>query len=152
MDYNNNNNPYMQQNNNYYSNGQRQYIRNPGQTMAIMSMILGLISIFTVFTVYLPIICGSIAILFAILSKGYGKKLLTTAKVGIGTAIGGAALVIIVTGSLAAMILSLNGDTLVEFGRQMDRQFENQTGQELEDILGQSYEDIMKEYAETMGK
>lgn len=142
----------MQQNNNYYSNGQRQYIRNPGQTMAIMSMILGLISIFTVFTVYLPIICGSIAILFAILSKGYGKKLLTTAKVGIGTAIGGAALVIIVTGSLAAMILSLNGDTLVEFGRQMDRQFENQTGQELEDILGQSYEDIMKEYAETMGK
>lgn len=151
MDYNNNNNPYTQPNNNYYSNNQSQYIRNPGQTMAIMSMILGLASLFTLFTVYIPIICGSLAIVLAVLSKGYGKRMLATAKIGIGTAIGGMALVITIVGSLTALLLSSSGDTLVKFGQQMDQQFEEQTGQKLEDVLGTSYEDIMKDYAESLG-
>lgn len=151
MDYNNNNNPYTQPNNSYYSNNQSQYIRNPGQTMAIMSMILGLASLFTLFTVYIPIICGSLAIVLAILSKGYGKRMLATAKIGIGTAIGGMALVITIVGSLTALLLSSSGDTLVKFGQQMDQQFEEQTGQKLEDVLGTSYEDIMKDYAESLG-
>lgn len=150
MDYNNNN-PYTQQNNNYYSNGQGQFIRNPGQALATVSMILGLASIFTIFTVYIPIICGSLAIVLAILSKGYGKKMLGTARIGIGTAIGGMALVIAVIGSLTALLLSSSGDTLVKFGQQMDQQFEEQTGQKLEDVLGTSYEDIMKGYAESLG-
>ncbi len=159
MEYNPNNNPYNQPGGNPYmppnSNGypgQRQYIRNPGKPLATASMILGIVSIVTMFTVYIPFICGSLAIVLAILSKGYGKKMLTTARVGIGTGIGGIVLIASVVGSLVAMILSLSGDDLVNFGRQMDRQFEQQTGQELEDVFGQSYEDIMKQYAELMGK
>lgn len=151
MDYNNNNNPYTQPNNNYYSNNPNQYIRNPGQTMAVMSMILGLASLFTLLTVYIPIVCGSIAIVLAILSKGYGKRMLATAKIGMGTAIGGMALIITIVGSLTALLLSSSGDTLVQFGQRMDQQFEEQTGQKLEDILGTSYEDIMKDYAESLG-
>lgn len=151
MDFNNYN-PYTQQNNNSnYSNRQRQFIRNPGQALATVSMILGLASIFTVFTVYIPVICGSLAIVLAILSKGYGKKMLGSAKIGIGTSIGGMALVITVIGSLAALLLSSSGDTLIQFGQQMDQQFEEQTGQKLEDILGSSYEDIMKDYSEILG-
>lgn len=150
MDYNNYN-PYTQQNNNAYSDRQRQFIRNPGQALATVSMILGLASIFTVFTVYIPVICGSLAIVLAILSKGYGKKMLGSAKIGIGTGIGGMALVITIVGSLTALLLSSSGDTLIQFGQQMDQQFEEQTGQKLEDILGSSYEDIMKNYANTLG-
>lgn len=150
MDYNNNN-PYIQQNNNYYSNGQNHPIRNPGQTLATISLILGLASIFTMLTVYLPLILGSLAIVFAILSKGYGKKMLTIAKAGIGTALGGMALIIVIVGSLVVLLLSSSGDTLIQFGQQMDQQFEQQTGQKLEDVLGTSYEDMMREYAESSG-
>ena len=152
MDYNNNSNPYTQPNNNYFPNGQGQFIRNPGQTMATISMVLGVISIMTIFTVYIPIICGSIAIVLAILSKGYGKKMLTTAKVGIGTAIGGMALIITIIGSLTVLLLSSSGEQMVEFGRQVDEQFREQTGMELEDLMGTSYEEIMKEYADSLSK
>lgn len=146
MDYNNNNNPYTQQNNNYYSNGQGQPVRNPGQTMATMAMVLGLAGIFTMFTIYIPLICGSLAVIFAILSKGYGNKMLTSAKIGIGTAIAGIALIVTILGSVSAMLLSLSSEDLVNLGRELDRQFESQTGRELEEVLGTSYEEIMKEY------
>lgn len=150
MDYNNYT-PYTEQNqNNQYAQGP--IGRNPGQSMATASMILGLIGLFTVFTVYIPLICGSIAIILAVLSKGYGKKMLAYAKVGIGTAIGGVALIASIIFSLVGILLSSSGDDLVNFGRAMDKQFEQQTGRELEDILGQSYEDIMKSYTEIMGK
>ena len=154
MDYNNNNsnNPYTQQNHDYYSSGPGQFIRNPGQTMATVSMVLGVLSIFTILTVYIPFICGSLAILFAILSTGYGRKMLATAKIGIGTAIGGMAVITFIVGTLVVTILSSSGDALTDFGRKMDQQFENQTGQSFEDLFGQSYEDIMKEYSEMMGK
>ncbi len=146
-----NNHPYIPQDHNYSDSG-RQYIYNPGQTMAAISMILGIVSFITVFSVYIPLICGSIAIILALLSKGYGKKLLTTAKIGVGTAIGGFALVITVFGSLMTLFFSSSGDTLVQFGQEMDKQFEQQTGRDLKDVLGSSYEDIMKEYAEMLGK
>ncbi|MBD5463571.1 MAG: hypothetical protein HDR24_11055 [Lachnospiraceae bacterium] len=152
MDYNHNSNPYTQPNNQYNPNNQNQFIRNPGQTMALISLILGIASIFTIFTIYLPLILGSIAIVLAILSKGYGKKMLATAKAGIGTAIGGIALIAVVFGSVISLFLSLSGDQLVEFGRQIDEMFEQQTGQDIEDIAGTSYEEIMRTYSEMIGK
>ena len=151
MDFNHNNNPYNQRNN-IDPEGQRQFIRNPGQTLATVSLALGIASIFTMLTVYIPLICGSLAIVLALLSKGYGKKMLIAAKIGVGTAIGGMALVITITGSLLVLLLSSDGSTLVEFGKQLDQQFEQQTGQDLESLLGTSYEDIMQEYAESLGK
>lgn len=132
--------------NNYQSNYYNLPPRNPGQTMATVSMILGVVSIFTLFTVYIPLVCGSIAVVLAILSKGSFKKMLTTAKVGIGTAIGSIALLFVMIASFSAMLLSTSGDTLIKFGQQIDQQFKEQTGQEIEDILGMSYEDIMREY------
>ena len=67
--------------------------------MATMAMVLGLAGIFTMFTIYIPLICGSLAVIFAILSKGYGNKMLTSAKIGIGTAIAGIALIVTILGS-----------------------------------------------------
>lgn len=151
MDYNNNYSPYEGPNqNNQYAQGP--VLRNPGQSMATASMVLGVIGLFTIFTVYIPLICGSLAIILAVLSKGYGKKMLIAARVGIGTAIGGVVLISTIIFSLVGLLLSSSGDDLVNFGRAMDKQFEDQTGMELEDILGQSYEDIMKNYTEILGK
>lgn len=151
MDNNNYGNPYQQPNNSDTAGGGFPF-RNPGQRMATASMILGGACFFTLFTVYVPIICGSISILLAILSKGYGKKMLATAKIGIGSSIGGMAMVIAIVGSLIGTILSSSGEDLINFGRQIDQQFERQTGQDLEDVLGQSYEDLMKTYTEMLGK
>ena len=122
-------------------------MRSPGQTMATVSMILGLASVFCVFTIYLPLILGSIAILLAILSKGYGKKMLAIAKIGVGTAIGGLTMVIALFVSFFTL-LTANSDILIERGRLLDEQFERQTGQKLEDYFGKSYEDILREYTE----
>ena len=150
MDYNRNNNPYTPPNHPYDSNGQHQFVRNPGQTMAMISLILGIASIVTLFSIYLPIILGSIAIVLAILSKGYGKKMLTTAKVGVGTAIGGMTLIVAIFGAIISLFLSMTGDELVEFGRQIDQQFEQQTGMDIEKLTGTSYEEIMKSFAVIM--
>ena len=147
MEYNNNNNPYRNQNNPYYSQNPQTSMNNPGRSMATVAMVLGLASVFCAFTVYLPIIFGSIAIILANLSNGYGKKMLTAAKIGIGTAIGGLAMVIVLITSVFTLLMS-NGDYLIDQGRLLDEQFERQTGQKLEDYLGKSYEDIMREYAD----
>ena len=152
MENNNYNNPYHTSGNNEYYSRPQPPLRNPGATMATVSMLLGLGSIFTILTVYFPLILGSIAILFAVLSKGYGKKMLVSAKVGIGTAIGGMVLVITMIGSIVAVIFSLSGDDLIRFGQTMDQQFEEQTGIEIEDVAGESYEDLMRDYVELLGK
>jgi len=144
MDYNNNG---YNNSNQYYSQNPGPGIHNPGQSMATIAMVLGLASIFCIFTVYLPMVLGSIAIILAILSKGYGKKMLATAKIGIGTAIGGLSMVLALIASVFTLLMS-NSDILIDQGRQLDKQFERQTGQKLEDYLGKSYEDIMREYAD----
>ncbi len=153
MDFNQSN-PYQQQNNNL--NYQRQSIRNPGQTFAIISLILGILSIFSIFSIYPPFICGSIAIVLAILSKGYGKKMLGIAKAGIITAASGMALVFVVFGIMISVTIkflsSLSGEQMIEFGRQMDEQIEEQFGWDMEELAGSSYEDVMKMYADLLGK
>ena len=151
MDYNNNYTPYEGPNQtSQYTQGP--VLHSPGQSMATASMILGLVSLFTLFTVYIPLICGSLAVILAVLSKGYGKKMPLTARVGVGTAVGGVTLIMTLLFTLTRILLSSSGDDLVNFGKAMDEQFEQQTGIELEDILGQSYEDIMRDYTEIMGK
>ncbi len=138
--------------NNGYNNKQQQIFRNPGITMATASMIFGLGSIFTLFTVYLPLILGSLSILFAILSKGYGQKLLTGAKIGIATAVSGLVLILTIISSVVGLLLGSSRETLVNFGQQMDQQIEEQMGISPENILGESYEDLMKDYADLFGK
>lgn len=120
--------------------------------MAMISLILGIGSIFTLLTVYLPLIFGSISIVFALLSKGYGKKLLASAKAGIITSIGGMVLIISLIGAVLGLIFSLDGEDMIRFGQEMDEQFEEQMGISLEEFTGESYEDVMKSYADMLGK
>lgn len=144
---------YQQQNtssNNESPYGHPDYpMRTPGLTMATISLFLGLGALFTVLSVFLPLALGGLAILFALLSKGYGKKMLTQAKIGFGCGIAGLALVIVMFISSFAMIFS-NPDILVDFGKQYDAACEEIYGQPSEDLFGYSFEDMMEEYADAM--
>lgn len=141
MDYNNQNNCRPPQ-----------IYQHPGTTFATISMILGLGSIFTLLTFYLPIILGSLSIIFAILSTSAGQKALATAKVGIYTAIGSMTLAVALMGMTMGLFLSASREDLIQFGQQTDQMIEDLTGAQPEDLRGQSYEDIMKSFADAIGK
>ena len=82
----------MYNNENEYSGTSFEYNNGfaPGNNgFAFAALILGVSALFSLFTVYLPLILGSLAILFALLSKGYGKKMAATAKIGFISAITG---------------------------------------------------------------
>lgn len=77
----NNNNPY----NPYGAPIQPVPLRHKGESMATVSMVLGIISLLSLFLLRLtiPFLLGGISIILAILSRGGAKKLLSKAKAGI---------------------------------------------------------------------
>lgn len=131
MDFNNNYNPSF---------------RNPGMAMATASLFLGLASFFMSMTVFFALVFGGLAILFALLSKGYGKKMITQARIGFICGIGGLGTTFALIASSVSMLLA-NPDILVEVGRQYDTAIEEVYGQSTEEIYGTSFEDMMTEYA-----
>lgn len=145
MDYNNNQN-IPPQGNGYY-NGVNPAFRNPGMAMATASLLLGAASFFTLLSVFLPLIFGGLAILFALLSKGYGKKMITQARIGIICGIGGICVTGILLISSMAMLLK-NPDMLIDVGKQYDDTMERMYGQSTEELYGESFEDMMKQYAD----
>lgn len=149
MDYNrqqeNNNNQ-----NNYRSQGN--VFPYPGQDFAMISMILGTGCLFTFFTVYLPIVMGSLAIILAVISKGYAKKMLLTAKIGMISAVCSLAILLSVFTLTFTFLFSSDRESLTDTGRTLDEQIETQIGNSTEDILGISYEDLMEQCADMLGK
>lgn len=141
---------FMYNNENEYSGTSFEYNNGfaPGNNgFAFAALILGVSALFSLFTVYLPLILGSLAILFALLSKGYGKKMAATAKIGFISAITGLSLIL---SSLAVGITSLyllfatsTDDQLLHYGSQIDQAIEMQLGQSTEEMFGTSYKDIM---------
>lgn len=142
MDFNDNQQMPPQENN-YYNNSS---FRNPGMAMATASLFLGLASFFMSMTVLFSLILGGLAILFALLSKGYGKKMITQAKIGFICGIGGLGTTFFLIVSSVSMLLA-NPDMLVEIGRQYDTAIEEVYGQPTEELYGTSFEDMMTEYA-----
>lgn len=146
MDYNNNQIPpqgsgsYREVNPSFH---------NPGMAMATASLFLGIISFFTVMSVFLPFLFGGLAILFALLSKGYGRKMLAQAKIGLICGIGGLCVTVLLLISSAAMLLK-NPDMLIDIGRQYDAAIENMYGKSTEEIYGETFENIMKQYADLL--
>ena len=130
-------------------NGVDYSYRNPGMAMATASLLLGLASFFTIMTVILPFICGGLAILFALLSKGYGRKMIIQAKIGLICGIG--SLVMTASILISSMVLILqNPDMLIDIGQQYDELIEDTYGESAEDIYGISFEDMMKEYTDLL--
>ena len=120
----------------------------PGNNgFAFAALILGVSALFSLFTVYLPLILGSLAILFALLSKGYGKKMAATAKIGFISAITGLSLILSILAvgitSLYLLFATSTDDQLLHYGSQIDQAIEMQLGQSTEEMFGTSYEDMM---------
>lgn len=139
----------MDYNNNQYYGGVNPSFRNPGITMASVSLFCGIASFFSMMTVFLPVVFGGLAILFALLSKGYGRKMITQAKIGLICGIGG----FCITGALFVSSLSMllrNPDILLEIGKQYDAAVEQMYGESAEDLYGTSFEEIMKQYADRL--
>lgn len=126
-----------------YNNGFK-----PGNNgFAFAALILGVSALFSICTVYLPLILGSLAIIFALLSKGYGRKMATTARVGFVSAVTGLSTIISLIGiflvSLWLLLTTCTDRQLLQYAQQLDQSFETQMGQSVEDTVGMSYEDMM---------
>lgn len=113
--------------------------------MATASLALGAASIFTALTVFMPLLLGGLAIIFALLSKGYGKKMIIQAKIGLACGIGGLCATAMMFLSSILMFVN-NPEIIMEKAREYDAMIEDAYGQPTEDIYGYSFEDIMEEY------
>ena len=143
---------FMYNNENEYSGTSFEYNNGfaPGNNgFAFAALILGVSALFSLFTVYLPLILGSLAILFALLSKGYGKKMAATAKIGFISAITGLSLILSLLAvgitSLYLLFATSTDDQLLHYGSQIDQAIEMQLGQSTEEMFGTSYEDMMEQ-------
>ncbi len=131
MDYQPNNNPY------YQHNGYQMPVKEPGSSMYSAAFALGiaaLISCFT-FTVYPAFICGGIAIVFALLSKGRSPKMHNKATIGI------------VCGTIALVMNTL----IVTYSTTMvltNPELKEQLNETCEEIYGMSFDDMLEEITE----
>ncbi len=116
-----------------------------GQAMATAALLLGVGALTTCWTFYLSIILGCLSITFAILSKGFEKKMFGSAKTGLLCAVLGIVIAfIMLVGSIVYLLQ--NPGVLLDFARQTDQMIQQMYGQSTETILGQSYEDMIKHF------
>lgn len=126
-------------------------VRTQGGGFANAAMILGIIAVVTaaVMTIYPPFIFGSLAILFAILSRGKAPKLMTQAKAGIICAVAGIAVNISIIVFSFVFIFS-NPDLLRETAVIYDEMCEQLYGMPSEEIIGDSMENIVDELIDNL--
>ena len=136
--YNNGPIPPYQNNNSGYPPYYTPPTRHPGSSFATASMILGIIAIISAFfgTVYPPIICGGLAVILGLLSKGNDKAMLPNANVGVLTAILGIVVNVLVVGSVIIMLFT-NPSYKEDFHRQLNQYSEYFYGESFDDMWNQ---------------
>lgn len=116
-----------------------QYKPEAGNPFATAAMIIGLCSLLSLCTIFLPFPLGALGILFAILSRRKGKKLQSAAVTGLVTSIIGMVLgigiFIAVIASSLVMLKPENRDMLNEqfeeiYGMDFDEYMERLYGEE----------------------
>ncbi len=95
---------------------------------AVVSALFGVLAFFTLITIYLPSFFGSLAILFAILSKGNKARMHAAARSGIAASVAA----LIIAAALAAFALS----TFL-----YDAQFRQEFNAIYENIYGESFDE-----------
>lgn len=112
-----------------------QYTRNDrhSQRMETLSLIMGVIALVTMCTVYPTLICGSLGIVFALLSRGGEFSMQSRAKVGL-------ALSVVALGIIIAMIVYTLVVAQIYFGG-----IENMM-QEMYQMMGLDYDALMQNY------
>ena len=118
----------------------------PTDKFALVSMILGICSLATFCTIFLPLVLGALGIIFAVLSKRRGKKMEGSAVTGVITSALGMAVAlvfcIISIGSAFILLQPENRDQLNEL-------YESQYGityeEYVEEIYGEDTLELMDE-------
>lgn len=108
--------------------------RAQSNNMASLACIMGLLSIVLLQTVLLPLFLGSIAIIIAILSKGYEKKMVKAAKIGFITSLVGITLTIGI--SSASVWMYFNNDA---YRAEKNEIFQEMTGMTIEEYYNSYY-------------
>lgn len=104
---------------------------------AIASLVLGILALVTLCTIYLPIILGSLSIIFAILSKGNQRSISGFSCAGIITSVSGIVFSIITIVTTIALLYS-NPDFYQEYKNEMNRILSQQ--------YGMTYDEMIEEY------
>lgn len=104
--------------------------------MATVAAIFGLISVFLAQTIIIPLLFGSLAIVLAVLSKGYNKKMSTPATIGMITSL--LSIVIAVAITIGSFWMYENDP---EFRAQADDTFKILTGMTMEEYYN-SYPNV----------
>jgi hypothetical protein len=103
-------------------------------SMTTAAMVLGVISLVTCTCLYVSVICGGLAIMFALLSKGGELTMSRNAKIALGFGIAGlAATAVLYTISFTAIIRDYG--SLEAYLRA----YLQDCGMSLEDIMGDTY-------------
>lgn len=132
------------QNNNHYGGSPSPCTA--GSSLANAAMIMGILAIVTAMflPIYLPSIFGSLAILFALLSRGNARKLEGKAITGITCGTIGIGLYVIIFTSYSILLFS-QPDIMTDTAKMYDDIIEQMYGVPSEDIFGESMEDMMKD-------
>ena len=109
-------------------------------------MVFGIIAVITgmILPIYLPSVLGSLAILFALLSKGRAAKLSTKAVAGIACGTVGIVIHVAVFCFSTVLLLS-QPDIMINTAQMYDNMIEQMYGMPSEDIFGESMEDMMRD-------
>lgn len=112
-----------------------QYTRNDrhSQRMETLSLIMGVIALVTMCTVYPTLICGSLGIVFALLSRGGEFSMQSRAKVGL-------TLSVVALGIIIAMVVYTLVVAQIYFGG-----IENMM-REMYQMMGLDYDALMQNY------
>lgn len=108
-------------------------------TFTILSMIFGILTFLSLLTVVFPFIFGSLAIIFAILSKGSSLNMEPLAKTAVAIALSGIVLITALTGTTAYRLIT-------------DKDYRDKVSEEFEKINGytlEEYTEMLEEVYKT---
>ena len=123
--------------NQQYQSSSSAYPPRKANAFATASLVMGILALVTLCTIYLPIVFGSLSIIFAVLSKGNERKICGLSCAGIITSVSGIVFSIITIVTTIALLYS-NPDFYQEYKDEMNRILSEQ--------YGITYDEMMEEY------
>lgn len=122
-----------------YYNAQPQQQKTEKNPFATAALVLGILSLLSISTIIVPVFCGSLAILFAILSKGKNRTMESIAGYGVFSGLGALLLTLFISATSVWMYF-YNEDYRNEL---------NSTFEEIYGITFEQYTEEMLEYYNT---
>lgn len=111
--------------------------RQRGNSFATASLIMGILAVLTLCTIYLPIVFGSLSIIFAVLSKGSQQRMAGASHAGIMLSLMGITLSVVTIVTTVFLLLT-NPNIYQEYKKELNTIFSQQ--------YGITYDEFMEQY------